>query len=151
MQLFIGDWVLQNATSGIVSTDGVMGGQPRIDGRRISVLQIVEWIHEEGDSLEPTREETEGFFLDLGDGVFERVDEDGDTIGFEVLNVPSRRERGLPFDVTFEKRSSGALMIVSNAKNGMGRSATAVAGWGQRVYGTLFSVPRDRRSCRPRR
>jgi len=32
----------------IVSTDGVMGGQPRIENRRISVLQIVEWVHEEG-------------------------------------------------------------------------------------------------------
>lgn len=32
----------------IVSTDGVMGGQPRIADRRISVLQIVEWVHEEG-------------------------------------------------------------------------------------------------------
>lgn len=32
----------------IVSTDGVMGGQPRISDRRISVLQIVEWVHEEG-------------------------------------------------------------------------------------------------------
>ena len=33
--------------SEVVSTDGVMGGQPRIEGRRISVLQIVEWVHEE--------------------------------------------------------------------------------------------------------
>ena len=32
----------------IVSTDSVMGGQPRIEGHRISVLQIVEWVHEEG-------------------------------------------------------------------------------------------------------
>jgi uncharacterized protein (DUF433 family) len=32
----------------IVSTDGVMGGQPRIEDRRISVLQIVEWVHQEG-------------------------------------------------------------------------------------------------------
>lgn len=34
--------------SEIVSTEGVMGGQPRIAAHRISVLQIVEWIHEEG-------------------------------------------------------------------------------------------------------
>lgn len=32
----------------IVSTDGVLGGQPRIAERRISVVQIVEWIQEEG-------------------------------------------------------------------------------------------------------
>jgi len=33
---------------GIVKTDGVMGGQPRIDGHRISVLQIYERVNEEG-------------------------------------------------------------------------------------------------------
>ena len=34
--------------SEIVSTEGVLGGQPRIADRRISVIQIVEWIQEEG-------------------------------------------------------------------------------------------------------
>lgn len=48
----------------IVETEGVMGGQPRIDGRRISVLQIVEWVHEEG--LSPETVATE-FDLDLAD------------------------------------------------------------------------------------
>lgn len=50
--------------SDIVSTEGVMGGQPRIDGRRISVVQIVEWIHEEG--MDPETVATE-FDLDLAD------------------------------------------------------------------------------------
>ena len=50
--------------SGIVSTDGVMGGQPRIEGRRISVLQIVEWVHEEG--MDPETVATE-FDLDMAD------------------------------------------------------------------------------------
>jgi uncharacterized protein (DUF433 family) len=50
--------------SEIVSTDGVMGGQPRIDGRRISVLQIVEWVHEEG--MDPETVATE-FDLDMAD------------------------------------------------------------------------------------
>ncbi len=50
--------------SEIVSTEGVMGGQPRIDGRRISVVQIVEWIHEEG--MDPETVATE-FALDLAD------------------------------------------------------------------------------------
>ncbi|WP_165857830.1 DUF433 domain-containing protein [Halonotius pteroides] len=35
----------------IVSTEGVLGGQPRIADRRISVVQIVEWIQEE--EMEP--------------------------------------------------------------------------------------------------
>ena len=50
--------------SDIVSTDGVMGGQPRIGGRRISVLQIVEWVHEEG--MDPETVATE-FDLDMAE------------------------------------------------------------------------------------
>lgn len=48
----------------IVRTDGVMGGQPRIEGRRISVLQIVEWTLEEELAPETVAAE---FDLDLGD------------------------------------------------------------------------------------
>jgi uncharacterized protein (DUF433 family) len=48
--------------SDIVSTDGVMGGQPRIADRRISVLQIVEWVHEEGMDPETVAAE---FDLDM--------------------------------------------------------------------------------------
>lgn len=50
--------------SEIVSTEGVMGGQPRIEGRRISVLQIVEWVHEGG--MEPETVAAE-FDLDMAD------------------------------------------------------------------------------------
>jgi len=48
--------------SEIVSTEGVLGGQPRIAERRISVVQIVEWIQEEG--MEPETVAAE-FDLDL--------------------------------------------------------------------------------------
>ena len=48
--------------SEVVSTDGVMGGQPRIEGRRIRVLQIVEWVHEEGMGPETVATE---FDLDM--------------------------------------------------------------------------------------
>jgi len=66
------------------------------------------WYDEDGDYLELSREEGVGFFIDRGNGVFERVDEDGETTGFAVLNVSSRKRRELPFDVTFERRSSEA-------------------------------------------
>ena len=66
------------------------------------------WYDEEGDFLELTREPDAGFFVDRGDGVFERVTEDGETIGFAVLDVSSRKQRELPFDVTFEPRPSDA-------------------------------------------
>lgn len=41
-----------------------MGGQPRIEGRRISVLQIVEWVHEE--EMEPETVATD-FDLDMAE------------------------------------------------------------------------------------
>ena len=64
------------------------------------------WYDEDGDFLELTGEPDTGFFVDRGDGVFERVNENGETIGFTVLNVSSRMHRELPFDVTFESGSS---------------------------------------------
>lgn len=48
----------------IVQTEGVMGGQPRLDGHRISVLQLAEWILDEGMSPETVATE---FDLDLAD------------------------------------------------------------------------------------
>jgi uncharacterized protein (DUF433 family) len=48
----------------IVATEDVMGGQPRIEGRRISVVQIVEWVNEDG--LAPETVATE-FDLDMAD------------------------------------------------------------------------------------
>ena len=61
------------------------------------------WYDEDGDYLELTRENDKGFFVDLGDGVFERVSEDEETLGFAVLNVSARKQRELPFEVTIER------------------------------------------------
>jgi hypothetical protein len=43
--------------------------------------------------------------MDLGNGVFERVDENGEAIGVAVLTVSERNERELPFAVILQKRS----------------------------------------------
>jgi len=64
VQPFMGFAEVYYCMNEIVSEAGVMGGQPRIEGRRISVLQIVEWIHEEG--MDPETVATE-FDLDLAD------------------------------------------------------------------------------------
>lgn len=64
------------------------------------------WFDEEGDFLEITLDHEEGFFNDLGNGVFERVDEEGNTIGFAVLNVKAGKEHELPFDGEFTKLTS---------------------------------------------
>ena len=66
------------------------------------------WYDEEGDFLELSRGDEEGYFIDLGDGIFKRVSQDGETVGFAVLNVSSRKHRDLPFDVQFEADPSEA-------------------------------------------
>lgn len=76
--------------SEIVSTEGVMGGQPRIEGRRISVLQIVEWVHEE--EMEPETVAAE-FDLDMAD-VHRALTYYYDNIG-EMGSWRERRERRL--------------------------------------------------------
>ena len=60
------------------------------------------WYDAEGDFLELGRGDEEGHFVDLGDGIFERISTDGETIGFAVLNVSSRKRCDLPFDIRFE-------------------------------------------------
>lgn len=64
------------------------------------------WFDEEGDFLEVSLNDEEGSFKDLGNGVFERVDGDGNTIGFAILNVAKRSERELPFEAEFRRVSS---------------------------------------------
>jgi uncharacterized protein (DUF433 family) len=50
--------------SSIVETEGVMGGQPRIKNHRISVVQIAEWVLDEGMAPETVSAE---FDLALAD------------------------------------------------------------------------------------
>lgn len=64
------------------------------------------WFDEEGDFLEVTMDRDVGSFNDLGNGIFERVDADGNTIGFAVLNIAKRSENELPFEAEFRRISS---------------------------------------------
>lgn len=68
--------------------------------------QVSVWLDEEGDFLEVTVDDVPGHFNDLGNGVFQRIDENGETIGFVVLNITSRNKRELPFDAEFTPHSS---------------------------------------------
>lgn len=68
--------------------------------------QLSVWYDEEGDFLEVRTDDDSGHFNDLGDGVFERVDEDGNTVGFALVGATSRESNELPFDATFRKQPS---------------------------------------------
>ncbi len=62
---------------------------------------------EEGDFLEVTSEKKKGFYKDLGNGIFERVNENGNTIGFAILNTKKRDEKEItiPFEIDFGKKA----------------------------------------------
>jgi len=64
------------------------------------------WFDEEGDFLEVRSEEKEGFFKDLGNGIFKRIDKEGNTIGFAILNVRKKSKEGLeiPFNAKFKEK-----------------------------------------------
>jgi len=66
------------------------------------------WFDPEGDLLEvELGKPRKGFFRDVGDDVFLRVDEKGNVLGFAILNATKRmkkiREVELPIKASFSK------------------------------------------------
>jgi len=66
------------------------------------------WFDPEGDLLEvEVGKPRKGFFRDIGDDVFLRVDEKGNVLGFAILNATKRmkkvREVELPIKVSFSR------------------------------------------------
>jgi len=66
------------------------------------------WFDPEGDLLEvELSKPRKGFFKDLGDDVFLRVDMKGNVLGFAILNATKRmkklREVELPIRASFSK------------------------------------------------
>jgi len=66
------------------------------------------WFDPEGDLLEvELGKPRKGFFRDMGDDIFLRVDEKGKVLGFAILNATKRvkevREVELPIKASFSK------------------------------------------------
>jgi len=66
------------------------------------------WFDPEGDLLEvEVGKPRKGFFRDIGDDVFLRVDTKGNVLGFAILNATKRmkkiREVELPIKATFSQ------------------------------------------------
>ena len=53
------------------------------------------WYDKEGDFLEVTFREAKGYLRDLGDDIFERVDEQGQVIGFAIFNFSKRDQKAV--------------------------------------------------------
>jgi len=66
------------------------------------------WFDEEGDFLEITSVPSKkGFFKDVGNDIWERVDSNGKVMGFAILNFKKRFEKSkeenieLPVEISF--------------------------------------------------
>jgi len=64
------------------------------------------WFDEEGDYLEIRSEEAKGFMRDVGNDLWERVDENGNIIGIGILGFKKRLQRNkgeiqMPLKVSF--------------------------------------------------
>ena len=53
------------------------------------------WYDKEGDFLEVTFRESKGYMRELGDDIFERVDEQGKVIGFAIFNFSKRDQKAV--------------------------------------------------------
>jgi uncharacterized protein YuzE len=53
------------------------------------------WYDKEGDFLEVTFFDAKGYMRDLGDDVFERVDEQGRVIGVAIFNFSKRDQQAV--------------------------------------------------------
>jgi uncharacterized protein YuzE len=51
------------------------------------------WYDKEGDFLEVTFRAAKGYMRDVGDDIFERVDEHGKVIGFAIFNFSQRDQQ----------------------------------------------------------
>lgn len=50
------------------------------------------WYDERGDYLELTMSRKKGFFKDVGNDIWERIDDKGKIIGFSILNFKKRMD-----------------------------------------------------------
>jgi len=60
------------------------------------------WYDKEGDFLEVTFREAKGYMRDLGDDIFERVDEQGKVIGIAIFNFSKRDQQTVEVPLDLE-------------------------------------------------
>lgn len=65
-----------------------------------SMMRI--WYDQEGDVLEITFQDAKGYFREIAEDVYERIDNNGNLLGYMVLNVTQheRQDMVIPFEVS---------------------------------------------------
>ena len=64
-----------------------------------SIMRI--WYEKEGDTLEITFQDAKGHLREISEDIYERVDNEGNLLGYMVLNVTQheREDMAIPFEV----------------------------------------------------
>lgn len=61
------------------------------------------WYDKEGDFLELTFREGKGYMRDIGDDIYERVDELGKVVGCAIFNFSKRDQKTVEFPLQFSQ------------------------------------------------
>jgi uncharacterized protein YuzE len=67
------------------------------------MVQVKVWYDKEGDYLEVTFSDAKGYFHEVGEDVYERVDENGQLIGFAVFNFSKRDKKEVEIPLELSK------------------------------------------------
>ena len=68
--------------------------------------EIKVWYDKEGDYLEVLFDKKKGYFKETeNDAIMEKVDEDGNIIGFSILKVSGLKEQK-PFTISLKKQAA---------------------------------------------
>jgi hypothetical protein len=65
------------------------------------------WFDREGDFLEFTFSRKKGSFKEVGDGVYERVDKDGNVLGYAVFNFLKRKSKKITISIEGKRLAIG--------------------------------------------
>ena len=69
-----------------------------------SMIRI--WYDREGDFLEITFREAKGYFQEIAEDIYERVDEAGNLLGYSVLNVTRHERQALMIPLEVQRLQS---------------------------------------------
>ena len=64
------------------------------------------WFDKEGDFLEITFKDAKGYFQEISDDIYERVDENGNLLGYAVFNMSKHERQSLTIQLDAKQLQS---------------------------------------------
>jgi uncharacterized protein YuzE len=71
------------------------------------------WYDREGDYLEVTFVDVPGYFREIGEDIFERVDTAGRVIGFAIFNFTHKDHQDLKIPLALERLADASTAVGS--------------------------------------